>query len=238
MKTLRLLLAGLALGLSRLACADDLLEAPAGWQYASDDLATEALEVEILRNVGKQTQEADYPEEARRWTWSGTTLVHVSMDADGSMKEVSVQRTSGFRVLDDQALKMVRRVPFTRMPDRPRDAITVTVPIGFYFAPVKRGVGPLLMVGLLLGPGYYIVAVPEREPGQTFTLTERAARWTWLTALSCIRPPPGLPALKIELGPNMNRIAFELSSSSHPPASAPWPPARIRVPAPGRSADL
>ena len=64
MKTLRLLLAGLALGLARLACADDLLEAPAGWQYASDALATEALEVEILRNVGKQTQEADYPEEA------------------------------------------------------------------------------------------------------------------------------------------------------------------------------
>jgi TonB family protein len=135
MKTLPLLLAGLALGLARLACADDLLEAPAGWQYASDALATEALEVEILRNVGKQTQEADYPEEARRWTWSGTTLVQVSMDRDGSMKEVSVQRTSGFRVLDDQAVKMVRRVPFTRVPDRLKGReVTVTVPIGFYFA--------------------------------------------------------------------------------------------------------
>ncbi len=135
MKTFLLLLAGLALGLARFACADDLLEAPTGWQHDSDALATEALEVEILRNVGKQTHEADYPEEARRWSWSGTTLVQVSMDRDGSMKEVSVQRTSGFRVLDDQAVKMVRRVPFTRVPDRLKGReVTVTVPIGFYFA--------------------------------------------------------------------------------------------------------
>jgi TonB family protein len=135
MKTVLLLLAGLALGLARLACADDLLEATAGWQYDSDALATQALEVEILRNVGKQTHEADYPEEARRWSWSGTTLVQVSMDRDGGMKEVSVQRTSGFRVLDDQAVKMVRRVPFTRVPDRLKGReVTVTVPIGFYFA--------------------------------------------------------------------------------------------------------
>jgi outer membrane biosynthesis protein TonB len=50
------------------------------------------------------------------------------------MKAVSVQRTSGFRVLDDQALKMVRRVPATRVPDRLKGReVTVTVPIGFYF---------------------------------------------------------------------------------------------------------
>jgi len=135
MKTFLLLLAGLVLGLAWFACADDLLEAPAGWQHDSDALATEALEVEILRNVGKQTHEGDYPEEARRWSWSGTTLVQVSMDRDGGMKEVSVQRTSGFRVLDDQAVKMVRRVPFTRVPDRLKGReVTVTVPIGFYFA--------------------------------------------------------------------------------------------------------
>jgi TonB family protein len=135
MKTLLLLIAGLALGLARFACAHDPLTPPPGWQHESDDLATEALQVEILRNVGKQTHEGDYPEEARRWSWSGTTLVQVSMDRDGSMKEVSVQRTSGFRVLDDQAVKMVRRVPFTRVPDRLKGReVIVTVPIGFYFA--------------------------------------------------------------------------------------------------------
>ena len=106
-----------------------------GWQHATDALAVEALQVEILRNVGKQTQETDYPEEARRWSWSGTTLVHVLMGGDGHMKEVSVERSSGFRVLDDQALRMVQRVPSTRVPDRLKGRdVMVTVPIGFYFA--------------------------------------------------------------------------------------------------------
>lgn len=105
-----------------------------GWQHATDALAVEALQVEILRNVGKQTQETDYPEEARRWSWSGTTLIHVLMGGDGRMKEVSVERSSGFRVLDDQALRMVQRVPSTRVPDRLKGReVPVTLPIGFYF---------------------------------------------------------------------------------------------------------
>jgi protein TonB len=106
-----------------------------GWNHPTDALAVEALQVEILRNVGKQTQEGDYPEEARRWSWSGTTLVHVLMGGDGHMKAVSVERSSGFRVLDDQALRMVQRVPSTRVPDRLKGRdVMVTVPIGFYFA--------------------------------------------------------------------------------------------------------
>jgi hypothetical protein len=78
---------------------------------------------------------------------------------------------------------------------------------------VKRGVGPmLLMVGLLLGPGYYIVAkYLSGEPGQTFTLTERAARWTLAdgTILHFARHQAYRP-VAIELDPNMNRIGFEL----------------------------
>jgi TonB family protein len=133
MKTL-LLMAVLALGPVKLAYAADPPTPSPSWHHGTDELAVHALEVEILRNVGKQTQEEDYPEEARRWTWSGTTLVQVLMDGFGNMKAVSVRRSSGFRVLDDQALKMVRRVPSTRVPDRLKGReVTVTVPIGFYF---------------------------------------------------------------------------------------------------------
>ena len=140
MKT-HLLLAALALAAIRPAPAADFEVTPLaqpteprpGWQHATDELAVQALEVEILRNIGKQTQEADYPEEARHWNWSGTTLVQVLMGANGSMKDVSVQRSSGFQVLDDQALKMVRRVPSTRIPDRLKGReVTVTLPIGFF----------------------------------------------------------------------------------------------------------
>jgi TonB family protein len=124
----------LSAGRERTSLLAQTLEPKPGWQHATDALAVEALEVELMRNVGKQTQEADYPEEARRWIWSGTTLVHVLMGGDGHMKEVSVQRTSGFRVLDDQALKMVQRVQSTRVPDRLKGReVPVTLPIGFYF---------------------------------------------------------------------------------------------------------
>jgi hypothetical protein len=69
------------------------------------------------------------------------------------------------------------------------------------------------MVGLLFGPGYYIVtAYLSGEPGQTFTLTERNARWTLPdgTILHFARGSAYRP-VAIELDPNMNRIAFELS---------------------------
>jgi hypothetical protein len=79
---------------------------------------------------------------------------------------------------------------------------------------VKRGLGPLLlMVGLLFGPGYFIVtAYLSGEPGQTFTLTERSARWTLPdgTILHFAHGSAYKP-VAIDLDPNMNRIAFELS---------------------------
>ena len=75
------------------------------------------------------------------------------------------------------------------------------------------------MVGLLFGPGYYIVtAYLSGEPGQTFTLTERAARWTLPdgTILHFARGSAYRP-VAIDLDPNMNRIAFELSFQFAPP---------------------
>lgn len=70
----------------------------------------------------------------------------------------------------------------------------------------------LLMVGLLLGPGYYIVAkYLSGEPGAIFTLTDRAARWTLAdgTILHFVRGQAYRP-IAIELDPKMNRIGFEL----------------------------
>ena len=99
----------------------------------SEVQALHALETEISRKVGLQMKEADYPEEARRWTWRGITLVHVLVGKDGVMREISVGKTSGFRILDEQALRVVRRVSAPSwIPDRLRGRdIPVLVPIGF-----------------------------------------------------------------------------------------------------------
>src|SRR5262245_39008211 len=54
-----------------------------------------ALEAEISRKLGSNIQESDYPQEARREGWSGTTRVDVLVGRDGKIKEVSVQQSSG-----------------------------------------------------------------------------------------------------------------------------------------------
>ncbi len=98
----------------------------------SEEEAHHALERDLLLKVGKYLQASDYPGEARRWRWTGTVLVEVQVAADGMVKQVALSRTSGFRVLDMQALEVVRRVSklFVPVGTRQRDR-TVTVPVSF-----------------------------------------------------------------------------------------------------------
>jgi hypothetical protein len=74
--------------------------------------------------------------------------------------------------------------------------------------------GPLLlMLGLLLGPVYYLFCeYSSGQPGDTFTLSERAARWTLPdgTILRFVRGQAYRP-LTFKLDPQMNRIAFRLT---------------------------
>lgn len=99
----------------------------------SEEEAHHALERDLLLKVGKHMQASDYPDEARRWRWTGTALVEVLVAANGVVKQVALSRSSGFRVLDMHALEVVRRVPklFVPVGLRQRDR-TVTVPVGFY----------------------------------------------------------------------------------------------------------
>ena len=74
--------------------------------------------------------------------------------------------------------------------------------------------GPLLlMLGLLLGPVYYLFAeYSGGQPGETAALSERAARWTLPdgTILHFVRGQAYRP-LTLQLDPQMNRIAFRLT---------------------------
>jgi len=92
-----------------------------------------ALEAEISRKLGSNIRASDYPEEARRQGWSGTSLVAVLVGRNGEIKEVSIHRTSGFPILDQQAVRMVERVNIWWIPQRLRKReVKVTVPVGFY----------------------------------------------------------------------------------------------------------
>jgi len=92
-----------------------------------------ALESEISRKLGSNVREGDYPEEARREGWSGTAWVEVLVGSNGKIKEASVQRSSGFAVLDEQAVRMIDRINLWWIPQRLRNReVKVAVPVGFY----------------------------------------------------------------------------------------------------------
>ncbi len=59
----------------------------------------------------------NYPDEAKRKQLSGQLLLDVAINPDGSLHNVSVVRSSGYKVLDDGAIRIVRlAAPFAPFP--------------------------------------------------------------------------------------------------------------------------
>ena len=64
----------------------------------------------------------NFPDEARRQKLSGSLRLAVTINADGSVKAINVRQTSGHRVLDDAAIRIVRlAAPYARFPQDIRE---------------------------------------------------------------------------------------------------------------------
>ena len=59
-----------------------------------------------------RTVKPRYPRKARRAGWEGTTVLKVLVGADGAPGRVTVDRTSGFDILDSAAVNAVERWRF------------------------------------------------------------------------------------------------------------------------------
>jgi protein TonB len=74
-----------------------------------------------------------YPRMAQIRGWQGTTRVELHIDPNGTVTSSSVRESSGFEVLDKQALEMVRKAsPLPLPPEvlRGRE-FTIVVPVAF-----------------------------------------------------------------------------------------------------------
>ena len=66
----------------------------------------------------------NYPDEARRQRLSGNLLLEVALNSNGSINDVILRRSSGHRVLDDAAIRIVKlAAPFAPFP---RDILAET----------------------------------------------------------------------------------------------------------------
>ncbi len=73
---------------------------------------------------------ADYPDAAIRNKLSGTLILDVVINADGSLREINLRRSSGHQVLDDAARRIVRMSspfdPFPAKLQKQADVIHIT----------------------------------------------------------------------------------------------------------------
>lgn len=82
----------------------------------------------------------NYPEEARRRHIYGSLVLTVSIRADGSVENVEINRSSGHRILDAAALRIVRLAsPFAPLPpDIRKDTDILSITRTWVFTPTDR----------------------------------------------------------------------------------------------------
>jgi protein TonB len=74
--------------------------------------------VEKVERIGN----LNFPEEARRQGLTGRLIMTVSVARDGSVKNVLIQRSSGRKILDDAAVRVVNLAsPFQPLPHTSED---------------------------------------------------------------------------------------------------------------------
>nr|VFJ51857.1 MAG: protein TonB [Candidatus Kentron sp. DK] len=74
----------------------------------------------------EQVGNLNYPDEAMRRKLSGNLLLGVAINADGTINEITLHRSSGHKVLDDAAIRIVRLAsPFAPLPENIRKDVDI-----------------------------------------------------------------------------------------------------------------
>ena len=74
-----------------------------------------------------------YPRIAMRRNWQGMVLVRMVMLDNGNIQSLSIEKSSGYDVLDNEAMKMIERAkPLPKPPDiLAGDEVNIYVPVSF-----------------------------------------------------------------------------------------------------------
>jgi len=100
----------------------------------SDSDAISRFALEIQSRVGrlvKDRGDAAYPRLARDRRWEGTSHVRVEFMPGGKVKSIAINTSSGYQVLDQRAVEMVKEV-MPKVPEELRDReFSVRFPIVF-----------------------------------------------------------------------------------------------------------
>ena len=82
--------------------------------------------MEEWRRKVERVGNLNYPQEARRLGLSGSLSLDVALNADGTVAEIVLRRSSGEVVLDEAAVRIVRlAAPFAELPSSIRDEVDI-----------------------------------------------------------------------------------------------------------------
>jgi len=78
--------------------------------------------MEAWRAKVERVGNLNYPEAARKKKISGSLILDVALNNDGSINQITVRRSSGHKVLDDAAIRIVELAsPYSQFPDHIRE---------------------------------------------------------------------------------------------------------------------
>jgi len=77
--------------------------------------------MEAWRAKVERVGNLNYPDDARKNNLSGSLILDVALNADGSVNQITIRRTSGSQILDDAAIRIVElSSPFAPFPEHIR----------------------------------------------------------------------------------------------------------------------
>ena len=77
--------------------------------------------MEAWRSKVERVGNLNYPEAARKRKLSGSLILDVALNDDGSINQITVTQSSGHKILDDAAIRIVElAAPYSPFPDNIR----------------------------------------------------------------------------------------------------------------------
>jgi protein TonB len=102
--------------------------APSGRGTATNDAAAQYVKENYNYVQRRILQELIYPSKARRTGIQGVVEVIFTINANGGASDISVRRSSGKEILDDEAVRAVKSASPFRRPPAP---VRIVIPVSF-----------------------------------------------------------------------------------------------------------
>jgi protein TonB len=78
--------------------------------------------MEAWRSKVERVGNLNYPDQARKQNLSGSLVLDVALNQDGSINEITIRRSSGEKILDDAAIRIVElAAPYGPFPQHIKD---------------------------------------------------------------------------------------------------------------------